>query len=123
MPGYHRFRLPPDYTALAALSARGFAWEWCRRDPGFRAAWAAAPRACQRAAATACAAALRSRRARIDIPSVAGGRRWARWGLTFRPGAGHARERRPAGRLVARGRCRGAHYRSPGAVGAPHRGD
>ncbi len=84
MPGYHRLRLPDAYRALTTLDPRGFAWEWLRRNPDFRAIWFAAGTAAQRACAHAETALLRSRRPIVDLPQHALARRWSPWGLTFR---------------------------------------
>src|SRR3546814_2447484 len=67
MPGYHRMRLPDAYRAMATLSARGLAWEWLRRNPGFRAISCATAPPAQRACAHA-KALLRSRRPVVDLP-------------------------------------------------------
>lgn len=87
MPGYHRLKLPPDYRALLTLDARGFAWEWLRRNADFRATWEAAADAGPRAAAKADAAVRSSARPLVELPQHPLARRWSPWGLTFRPGA------------------------------------
>ncbi len=83
MPGYQRLRLPPDYQALLGLNARGFAWEWLRRVPDFRAIWNAADGAATRADAAADAVIRRSARPLVDLPQHPLARRWSPWGLTF----------------------------------------
>jgi hypothetical protein len=83
MPGYHRLRLPEDYQALVDLSASGFAWEWLRRNPDFRAIWTSAGAAAHRAAALALTASRRTSRSIIDLPRHPIARRTAPWGLTF----------------------------------------
>lgn len=83
MPGYHRLRLPDAYRALLTLEARGFAWEWLRRNPDFRAAWASAGAPIRRAAAFAELAFRRSTGTPIDNPLSRSARRWSPWGLGF----------------------------------------
>lgn len=60
MPGYHRLTLPAPYRALLDLDAAGFAWEWLRRNPRFRARWQRSGVLAQRASARALVAARRS---------------------------------------------------------------
>jgi hypothetical protein len=84
MPGYKRMRLPEAYRALLTLNARGFAWEWVRRNPDFRAIWASAGAAAHRTSALALAAIRRSARLTINLPQHPLARRWSHWGLTFR---------------------------------------
>ena len=84
MPGYHRLRLSSEYQALTSLDARGFAWEWLRRIPEFRAIWQTASTAGARAAASADSAVRRSARPLVDLPQHPLARRWTPWGLTFR---------------------------------------
>lgn len=85
MPGYDRLRLPAEYGALKSLDARGFSWEWLRRNPEFRTLWVSAGGAARRASALAETTIRRSARARIDLPQHPLARRWSPWGLTFRP--------------------------------------
>jgi hypothetical protein len=87
MPGYHRLILPEHYRALISLSARDFAWEWLRRNPAFRAAWAETGLAAQRASARADDAIRRSRRPIVDLPLHPCARRWTHWGIGFRAAA------------------------------------
>lgn len=87
MPGYHRLCLPDAYRALTGLCARDFAWEWLRRNPDFRAIWASAGTAAERAAEQANAANRRAARGVIDLPQHPLTRRLARLGLTFRASA------------------------------------
>lgn len=87
MPGYNRLRLPADYQALTTLDARGFAWEWLRRNAEFRAVWNAAAGASRRAAAGADSAFRRSSRPLVELPRHPLAGRWSPWGLTFRAGA------------------------------------
>ena len=84
MPGYNRLRLPEGYHALANLNARGFAWEWLRRNPDFRSIWLSAGATARRAASAADAALRRSARPQVNIPQHPLARRWSPWGLTFR---------------------------------------
>ena len=84
MPGYNKMRLPEAYRELLNLNARGFAWEWVRRNPDFRALWASAGATARRSAAIAQAAIGRSARPMIDLPQHPLARRWSLWGLTFR---------------------------------------
>ena len=121
MPGYQHFHLPPPYRALVSLGARGFAWEWLRRNPDFRALWASAPAALRRADAALLASLARSRRPRFDIALHRQAKRLAPWGLTFRRVARRLRPAGAADRLDARDRRRAAHDRAPGALGAPRR--
>lgn len=84
MPGYHRMRLPEEYRAMLTLNARGFAWEWLRRNPDFRAIWATAGAAARRVSDQAFAAVCRSARPVVDLPQHPLARRWSPWGLCFR---------------------------------------
>ena len=84
MPGYNRLRLPDNYRALISLNARGFAWEWLRRNPEFRAIWASAGPAARRSSALAQTAVRRSGRATVDLQQHPLARRWSPWGLSFR---------------------------------------
>lgn len=83
MPGYHQLRLPDAYRALLTLDPRGFAWEWLRRNPDYRAAWTRTGASVRHAAALAEHAIRRSARALIDIPQPQSPRRWSHWGLGF----------------------------------------
>lgn len=83
MPGYHRLCLPDAYRALLTLDARGFAWEWLRRNPDFRAAWASAGAPIRRACESAELAIRRAGRTPIDVPQSRLARRWSPWGLGF----------------------------------------
>lgn len=100
MPGYQRMRLPEAYRALLKLNARGFAWEWVRRNQDFRAIWAAAGPAARRSSELAEVAIRRSARSVINLPEHPLARRWSLWGLTFRSRSRHPGDRRAAGRLV-----------------------
>jgi len=101
MPGYQRMRLPEIYRALLNLNARGFAWEWVRRNADFRALWASAGAAARRSSALAQTAVRRSARTIIDLPQHPLTRRWSLWGLTFRSRSRHAGDRSAAGRLAS----------------------
>lgn len=83
MPGYHILRLPDRYRALLNLSPAGFAWEWLRRNPEYRALWETAPAAVKRASAQAMASARRSAGITTILPRHPLGRRSAHLGLTF----------------------------------------
>jgi len=83
MPGYHRLRLPARYRALLDLSASGFAWEWLRRNPAFRAMWTGAGEAAQLASARALAQSRRVTHNVIGLGPHPLERRTAPWGLTF----------------------------------------
>jgi hypothetical protein len=83
MPGYHRFRLPDAYRALLPLTARDFAWEWLRRDPGFLALWDDAGAAARAASLRANDMVRRSRRHIANIPQHPLARRWTHWGIGF----------------------------------------
>ena len=85
MPGYDRLRLPAAYGGLRRLDARGFAWEWLRRNPDFQSLWASAGRSAHRASRIAETAIRRSARPRVDLPRHPLAGRWSPWGLTFRP--------------------------------------
>jgi hypothetical protein len=84
MPGYHRLRLPARHQALTTLDARGFAWEWLRRNPEFRHIWYAATLPSRGAKIAAEALPRRSARTLVTIPQHPLARRWSHWGLTFR---------------------------------------
>jgi len=84
MPGYNRLRLPEAYRALANLSARGFAWEWLRRNYDFRQIWTRHGDLAKRPTALAHAAVHRSARPFVDIRQHPLSVRWSPWGLTFR---------------------------------------
>lgn len=86
MPGYHTLRLPDRYRALLDLSSAGFAWEWLRRNPEYRALWGAAPAAAMRASAQATASARRNAGIITTLRRHPLGRRSAPLGLTF-PGS------------------------------------
>ncbi len=83
MPGYHNMHLPDAYRRLLALNARGFAWEWLRRDPDYRAAWCSAGVSIRRAATFAQYAYRRSAAMPTDIAQRRSARRWSPWGLGF----------------------------------------
>ncbi|UAK25306.1 transcriptional regulator domain-containing protein [Sphingomonas nostoxanthinifaciens] len=99
MPGYHRLRLPAAYQALTALDARGFAWEWLRRNPEFRGIWHTANVPARRASASAEAIVRRSARALITIAQHPLARRWSHWGVTFRARSRYRSDRGARGRL------------------------
>lgn len=101
MPGYNRLRLPAEYQALTALDARGFAWEWLRRNREFRDIWHAANEPARRASASTEATVRRSARRIVHITTHPLARRWSHWGLTFRSQPRHAGNRRAANRLEA----------------------
>ena len=84
MPGYSKLNLPPEYRAMTQLGAGGFAWEWLRRNPAFRALWAGAGVAARRAAHRSATAARRitSTVTELDQHPLAEG--MVPWGLTFR---------------------------------------
>jgi len=82
MPGYNRLDLPEPYRALLDLDAAGFAWEWLRRNPDFRAMWERAGARARRASAHALAAARRGGFALIGRHPL--GLETASWGLSFR---------------------------------------
>ncbi len=84
MPGYQKLRLPPPYRAMLDLDASGFAWEWLRRNPAFRALWAGAGAAAHRASARAAVAALRVTSNVTEIGRHLLAERTASWGLSFR---------------------------------------
>ncbi|WP_457309574.1 transcriptional regulator domain-containing protein [Sphingomonas sp. UYAg733] len=121
MPGYQRMRLPEAYRALLTLNARGFAWEWVRRNPDFRAIWASAGAAARRSSELAQNAIRRSARTMIDLPQHPLTRRWSLWGLTFRSRSRHAGDRRAAGRLAAVGRYDCVDGHTTGPLGANDR--
>lgn len=83
MPGYHRLRLPECYRALLDLSSSGFAWEWLRRNPEFRALWAGAGQDAHRCSAHALTASRRAISSLVTLRPHPLERRTARWGLTF----------------------------------------
>ncbi len=118
MPGYSRMRLPEAYRALLTLDARGFAWEWVRRNPDFRAIWTSSGEAARRSSALALAAVHRSARPVINLPLHPLARRWSPWGLTFRSRPGHAGDRSAADRLAAISRSSRADDRPAGALGS-----
>ncbi|MGH6613376.1 transcriptional regulator domain-containing protein [Sphingomonas sp.] len=115
MPGYQRMRLPEAYRVLLTLNARGFAWEWVRRNPDFRAIWAGAGAAARRSSELAQTAIRRSARTIIDLPEHPLARRWSLWGLTFRGRYRHAGNRGAADHLAAIAR----HDRSDGDAAGP----
>jgi len=81
MPGYNRLNLPEPYRALLDLDAAGFAWEWLRRNPDFRALWRRSGVLARRASDRALAAARRGGFATLGRhPLVA---ETAPWGLSF----------------------------------------
>ena len=121
MPGYNRMRLPEAYRALLTLNARGFAWEWVRRNPDFRELWASAGAAAHRSSALAQTAIRRSARTIIDLPQHPLTRRWSLWGLTFRSRSRHPGNRHAAGRLAAIARRDRLDGRAAGPVGTIHR--
>lgn len=100
MPGYNRLHLPATYQALTALDARGFAWEWLRRNSEFRDIWYSAT--ARRGSAATAALARRSARTLVTIAQHPLARRWSHWGLTFRARSRHRRNRRASGRLESR---------------------
>lgn len=118
MPGYSRMRLPEAHRALLTLTARGFAWEWVRRNPAFRAIWTSSDEAARRSSALALAAVRRSARPVINLAQHSLARRWSPWGLTFRGRSRHAGDRSAAGRLAAIPRRRRADHRPASALGA-----
>ena len=87
MPGFHTLRLPQPYVDTLDLSASGFAWEWLRRNPGFRALWASAGAATRRAASQAGIAARRITSTVTFIGQQPLAERTAPWGLSFRANA------------------------------------
>ena len=87
MPGYHRFRLPEPYKTLTDLSASGFAWEWLRRNPHFRATWDGASEDVRQMAARALVASRRVTHSTTTLSAHPLERRTAPWGLTFLAGA------------------------------------
>ncbi|WP_414819861.1 transcriptional regulator domain-containing protein [Sphingomonas sp. Root710] len=101
MPGYNRLRLPSEYKATTALDARGFAWEWLRRNPEFRAVWQSANAPARRASASTEATVRRSARSLIHIAQHPLARRWSHWGLTFRTRSRHASHRHAGDRLAS----------------------
>lgn len=103
MPGYNRLRLPAEYQAMTALNARGFAWEWLRRNPEFRDIWHAANDPARRASRSLEAAVSRSARRVIQISKHPLAGRWSHWGLTFRTRSRYVRNRRTTDRLAAGG--------------------
>lgn len=87
MPGYHKLLLPESYRTLLDLDASGFAWEWLRRNPEFRAVWAEAGEDARRASARALVAGRRITQAVTRLGPHPLERRTAPWGLTFLAGA------------------------------------
>ena len=87
MPGFHTLRLPRPYVDMLDLSASGFAWEWVRRNPDFRALWAGAGAATRRAASQAGIAARRITSTVTLIGQQPLAERTAPWGLSFRANA------------------------------------
>lgn len=83
MPGYHQLHLPEAYRAILALDPRRLAWEWLRRDPNYRDAWAEAGPSVRRVARLAGEGLRRPARTLIDIPQPRLERRWSHWGLSF----------------------------------------
>lgn len=82
MPGYNRLNLPDRYRALLNLDAAGFAWEWLRRNPDFRALWRRSGGVAGRASARALAAARRGGFAMLARHPLAADT--SPWGLSFR---------------------------------------
>jgi hypothetical protein len=82
MPGYHRLNLPDPYRALLDLDATGFAWEWLRRNPAFRALWQRSGVVAQRASARALTAARRGSLTMLGRHPLAA--ETSSWGLSFR---------------------------------------
>lgn len=80
MPGYNRLDLPAPYRALLTLDAAGFAWEWLRRNPAFRALFAGD--AARRFARRALTASRRGGFAAVGRHPLA--EVTAPWGLSFR---------------------------------------
>lgn len=80
MPGYNRLNLPEPYRAMLTLDTAGFAWEWLRRNPAFRAALAGA--AARRFAERALVASRRGGFATIGRHPLAA--TTIPWGLSFR---------------------------------------
>lgn len=103
MPGYHRLRLPAAYQALTALNARGFAWEWLRRNQEFRDIWQSATAPARRASTATEAIVRRSARTLVTVAQHPLARRWSHWGLTFRARSRHSRDRRASDRLESGG--------------------
>lgn len=101
MPGYNRLRLPAQYQAMVTLNARGFAWEWLRRNPEFRDNWDAANDSARRASRNSEAAVGRSARRIVQISKHPLARRWSHWGLTFRTRFKYVGGRRTADRLAS----------------------
>ncbi|WP_367120081.1 DUF6499 domain-containing protein [Sphingomonas sp.] len=99
MPGYNRLHLPAEYQALTALDARGFAWEWLRRNPDFREIWRSGNSALRRVRPSTDAVVRRSARRILNISKHPLAGRWSHWGLTFRVRSRHVRSRRAADRL------------------------
>lgn len=82
MPGYNRLNLPEPYRALLDLDAAGFAWEWLRRNPDFRALWRRSGVLARRASDRALAAARRDGFAMLGRHPLAADT--SPWGLSFR---------------------------------------
>jgi len=102
MPGYNRLRLPAEYQALTTLNARGFAWEWLRRNPDFRDIWRSGNPPARRANTSTHALVRRSTRRILNIPKHPLAGRWSHWGLTFRTRSRHTSHRRAGARLESR---------------------
>ncbi|MFB0872654.1 MULTISPECIES: transcriptional regulator domain-containing protein [unclassified Sphingobium] len=103
MPGYSRLRLPAEYQAMTALNARGFAWEWLRRNAEFRDIWHAANVSARRASQSAEALVSRSARRVVQMSKHPLAGRWSHWGLTFRTRSKYVRNRRTTNRLASGG--------------------
>lgn len=82
MPGYNRLNLPEPYRALLDLDATGFAWEWLRRNPDFRALWRRSGALARRASERALAASRRGGFAMLGRHPLAADT--SPWGLSFR---------------------------------------
>jgi hypothetical protein len=99
MPGYNRLRLPAEYQALTALDARGFAWEWLRRNPDFRDIWRSSKPRARRISTSTEVAVRRSARRILNISQHPLAGRWSHWGLTFRARSRHVGSRLATDRL------------------------
>jgi hypothetical protein len=69
---------------MLELDASGFAWEWLRRNPAFRALWADAGAPAHRASSHAAVAARRITSNVTEIGRHPLAERTAPWGLSFR---------------------------------------